>query len=416
MIFLAWRYLLARPRQTILTLLGIFFGTVAYISISGFLLGFRGYLVDQLVNNNAHVFIRAREDFLSDHSLDKAFYSDKAYIFWAPAPSGRKDSAIVENPQAWYQRLKVDPRVAAFTPQLTAAVIFSNGKATAPTLITGCDPNQQKLVTTIGEYLTEGRFSDLAAGGNRVVIGNELQRKLGVRLLQNVMVATAQGSPVPFKVVGIFKTGNIQANNLAYGTLADIQAVNRTPNQVNEIAVRLYDYSQSALVASTWAQFSQEKVESWDQVNSSFFEVFKLQDAIRFLTIGAILIVAGFGIYNVLNMTAMQKRKDIAILRSLGYESSDVILLFFYQGLILGVSGAVFGLVAGYFICLFLQTVSFSGGPIGISGGTLNIAMDVEIYIKAAVMALFAALFASLLPARAAGKLTPIEIIRAGAE
>ncbi len=414
MIFLAWRYLLARPRQTILTLLGIFFGTMAYISISGFLLGFRGFLVDQLVNNNAHVFIRAREDFLTEHSLDASFYPKALHIFWQPAPSGRKDADIVENPQAWYERLRADPRVVAFTPHLTAAVIFSNGKATVPTSITGCDPQQQKQVTTIGEDMIEGSFSDLAAGGNRVVVGSELQKKLGVRVLQNIWLAPAQGAAVPFKVVGVFKTGNLQADNLAYGNLADVQAVNRTLNQVNEIAVRLRDYNEAAAVANSWARVSQEKVESWDQVNASFFEVFRLQDAIRFLTIGAILIVAGFGIYNVLNMTAMQKRKDIAILRSLGFESQDVIFLFFYQGLILGAAGAALGVMAGYFISLGLQNVSFSGGPIGIGGGKLVIEMNPSIYLKAAAMALGASSFASLLPARSAGKLMPIEIIRAG--
>src|SRR5687767_11667798 len=116
MIFLALRYLFARPRQTVLTLLGIFLGTAAYVAISGFMLGFREYLIDQLINNDAHIHIEAREEFLSDHSLDKAFYENKAdHVFWNPAPSGRKDSDMVENPQQWYVRLDADPRVAAYT-------------------------------------------------------------------------------------------------------------------------------------------------------------------------------------------------------------------------------------------------------------------------------------------------------------
>jgi len=419
MIFLAVRYLLARRRQTILTLLGIFFGTAAYIAISGFMLGFRGYFVNQLVNNNAHVHIQPREDFLTDHSLDLEFFGKSFdHAFWDPAPSGRKDSAIVEDPQAWYRRLAADPRVLAFSPQLTAAVIFSNGKATAPATIIGCDPLQQMKVTTIADYIVEGSFTDLAAGGNRVVLGDELRKRLGVRLLQNVMVASATNVPIPFKVVGIFRTGSRFADQGAYGALADIQAVNRTPNQVNEIAVRLEDYLQSAPIASTWSSLGQEKVESWDQLNANIFEVFRLQDAIRYVSIGAILVVAAFGIYNVLNMTVMQKRKDIAILRSLGYQSRDIIVLFFSQGVILGFSGALLGAIFGYLFSRYMQTIPFAGGPMGGRGpgGTLIISYDPKIYIQAVSLALLSAIFASLLPARAAGKLTPIEIIRAGAE
>jgi len=416
--FLAVRYLLARRRQTLLTLLGIFFGTAAYIAISGFMLGFRGYFVNQLVNNSAHVHIQPREDFLTDHSLDREFFGRNFdHAFWNPPPSGRKDSAIVENPQSWYRRLAADPRVVAFSPQLAASVIFSNGKATAPATIIGCDPLQQMKVTTIADYIVEGSFTDLAAGGNRVILGDELRKRLGVRMLQNVLVASATNAPLPFKVVGIYRTGNRFTDQGAYGALSDIQAVNRTPNQVNEIAVRLEDYLQAAPIASTWSTLSQEKVESWDQLNANIFEVFRLQDAIRYVSIGAILVVAAFGITNVLNMTVMQKRKDIAILRSLGYQSRDIVTLFFSQGLILGVAGAFLGAVFGYLFSRYMQTIPFTGGAMsGRAGGTLIISYDPKIYIQAVVLALLSAVFASLLPARAAGKLTPIEIIRAGAE
>ncbi len=157
MIFLALQYLFARRRQTILTLLGIFLGTAAYVSISGFMLGFRGFMIDQLINNDAHIHIGVREEFLTDHSLDDAFYPGAyQHVFWQPAPSGRKDSNMVENPQQWYKRLDADPRVAAYSPQLTAAVIFSNGKATASSTLTGCDTLAQIKVTTLGNYVIDG--------------------------------------------------------------------------------------------------------------------------------------------------------------------------------------------------------------------------------------------------------------------
>jgi lipoprotein-releasing system permease protein len=415
-IALALRYLVARRRQTTLTLLGIFFGAAAYVAISGFMLGFRYYLVDQLVNNSAHVHIQAREDFLTEHGLDDSFYGKAVrHVFWGTPPAGRKDSAIVENPQNWYRRLAADPRVAAYSPQLTANVIFSKGKATASAALIGCDPVQQVKVTTLGDYIVEGKWSDLAAGGNRIAIGEELRKKLGVYVSQNILVSSAHSAPTPFKVVAVFRTGSMLADLRAYGAITDVQRVNRTPNQVNEIAVRLHDHTQAAALATTWAAVSPEKVESWDQQNANLFSVFALQDAIRFLSIGAIMIVAGFGIYNVLNMTVVQKRRDIAILRSMGYSGTDIIWLFFSQGLILGLSGVALGLAFGYALCLYLETVPFGAGPMH-GPGHLIIAFNVSIYVQAALLAMAAALLASVLPARAAGKLAPIEIIRAGAE
>lgn len=417
MIHLALRYLIARRRQTILTLLGIFFGAAAYVSISGFFLGFREYLVDQLVNNSAHVHVQAREEFLTEHGLDESFYGKLVrHVFWSTPPSGRKDNAIVENPQSWYRRLAADPRVAAYSPQLSANVIFSKGRATASAGLVGCDPEQQIKVTTIGDYVIEGRWSDLSAGGNRLAIGDELRKKLGVYVSQNILVASANSPPTPFKVVAVFKTSSAQADNRAYGAITDVQRVNRTPNQVNEIAVRLHDHTQAAALANAWSAISPEKVESWDQQNANLFSVFALQDAIRFLSIGAIMIVAGFGIYNVLNMTVVQKRRDIAILRSMGYSAGDVVWLFFSQGLILGVSGVALGLGFGYVLGLYLQTVPFGASPLGRGAGHLLISFDPAIYLQAASLAMLASLLASVLPARAAGRLAPIEIIRAGAE
>lgn len=417
MISLAIKYLFSRPRQTLLMLLGIFFGTAAYVTISGIMLGFREYLIDQLVNNNAYVHIQAREVFLEEHSLDADFFGQRGatHVFWDPPPSGRTDSGKVEKPQSWYERLKADPRVVAFSPQLTAGVIVSSGKSSASANLIGCDPLQQTKVTSIGSFMREGKFSDLALGGNRIVIGEELQQSLGVRLHQNVQVTFGSSGASPFKVVGIYKTGNKQTDAMAYSAITDVQKIKKAPNEVNEIAVKLTDYERAASIAKDWSLLSEEKIESWDQKNANIFDIFTIQDAVRLLSVGAIMLVAGFGIYNVLNMTVVQKRRDVAILRSMGYGRTDIIFLFLSQGLLLGLVGTIIGLTSGYFICRFLQTLAFSGGPMG-SAGHLMVSFDPGLYLQAAGLALTATSIASILPAFSASRLTPIEVIRAGTE
>ena len=415
MIFLAVRYLLERKRQTLLTLLGVFFGTMAFVSVSVFFLVFQGYMVQQLVNNSAQVHIEARQDYLSDHDLDTDFFGNHlGHAFWSPPPAGVKGYLGVQNPQSWYKRLSADPRVVAFSPTMSAAALFNLGKISVAATLIGCDPKQQARVTTIADYMVAGKFADISVGGNRIILGDELMKRLGAGMQQTVLLSVGTREAVPFKVVGRFSTGSRGVDLQAYGALADVQKVNFTPNQVNEIGVRLQDYNDSDILARTWSRFGPERVESWSDLNKNIKSIFSIQTALRFSMIMTILIVAGFGIYNILNMTVNQKRQDIAILRALGYDTFDIVILFFSQGVIVGICGTALGLVCGYAFCRYLQTISFMQVSPSNPQGHLHIALSPLIYVEAAAFALLSTSIASIFPARAAGKFTPIEIIRQG--
>lgn len=414
------KYLLERKRQTLLTLLGVFFGTMAYVGVSGFFVGFQSFMVQQLVNNAAQVHIEARKDYLSDHILDVPFFGQTFakspnHVFWEAPPAGVEGFQEVQSPVKWYKRLAADPHVEGYVPQLSAPALFTLGKNSVGTTVIGCDPYQQIKVTTIKDYMIAGRFTDIGVGGNRVVLGDELMKRLGAALDQNIMVTIGTNPvPTPFKVVGRFYSGSRGMDLQAYAALNDVQRVNLTFSQVNEIGVRLKNYEDADVMARTWGMSSPERVESWGDQNANILSVFAIQTALRYSMIATVLIVAGFGIYNILNMTVNQKRQDIAILRALGYDAFDVIMLFFSQGVIVGLVGGFFGLISGYFLCRYLQTIPFMVATPANPQGHLHIALDVGIFIQAAFMALLSAALASILPAHAASKLTPIEIIRTG--
>jgi lipoprotein-releasing system permease protein len=416
MIFIAIRYLMERKRQTILTLLGVFFGTVAYVGVSGFFLGFQSFMVQQLVNNAAQVHIEARKDYLSAHVLDGPFFGDKIlHAFWISPPAGVEGFQEVQSPSQWYKRLAADPRVSAFTPQLSAPALFTLGKNSVGSTLIGCNPRQQIRVTTIADYMISGKFTDIAVGGNRIILGDELMKRLGAGVNQTIRASVGVNpNPMPFKVIGRFYSGNRGLDSQAFAAIADVQRANLTPNQVNEIGVRLKNYQEADAMAQSWSMISPERVESWGQQNANILSVFAIQTALRFSMIATVLIVAGFGIYNILNMTVNQKRQDIAILRALGYDAFDVIMLFFSQGLIVGLIGGALGLGCGYILCRYLQTIPFMPATPMNSQGHLHIALNWGIFIQAAGMSLLSASIASILPARAASRLTPIEIIRTG--
>ena len=420
MMFLALRYLLRRRRQTIFTFLGVFLGTVAYVTVSGFFLGFQTYMVQQLVDNTAQVHIQARQYTLTEHELDSSFYGPSivpnvAHVFWNPPPAGMQGFTSVQNPQSWYARLRADPRVEAFSPLLTAPALFSAAKVSVSANLIGCNPAEQAKVTIVASYMVNGNFNEIGYGGNRIILGDELMNRLGAGLNQVVMVSVGLGRPVPFRVIGRFRSGNRGVDLQAYGALADVQQLRGTPNQVNEIGVRLKDYRRAAEIATSWSQIAPERIESWDQQFANVLSMFSLQTTLRFAMIATVLVVAGFGIYNILNMTVTQKRQDIAILRSMGYDSLDIVMLFLSQGIIIGFFGAIAGLVIGYLICLYLQTIPFmSPATTAGKGGYLQISLSASIYLQASALALLTASLASILPARAAGQLSPIDVIRQG--
>ena len=417
MFFLAIRHLVARRRQTLMTFMGIFFAASSFVAISGFFLGFQEYIKDQLINNDAHVRISAKEEFIEPKQVNDWMGRELGHIFWLAPPGGRKDNDSIKNPEGWYRALQKDPRVIAYSPQLVAQVMVTRASASISARLTGSEVLRQQYVTNIQNYMTEGKFTDIAFGGNRILVGDGILKSLGARVNETILLATGKAAPVPFKIVGSFHTGIHTIDlGMMFAAIGDVQKLNQTPSQVNEIAVKVADVEEAKNMANTWASLSEEKIQSWDEVNSNVLNVFNIQNATRYTITTVIILVASFGVYNILNMVVTQKRKEIAILRSMGFEQRDVVSLFLFQGIILGIAGGAIGVFVGYWLCRGIELIPFGGGGLGSMKSTLLVSFNKLIYIRGFIFAVMASTIASYLPARAAGKLEPIEIIRQGAE
>lgn len=411
MFFLAIRHLFSRKRQTLLTLIGIVLGTAAYVAISGMMLGFQSFIVDQLVNNDAHIRISAREDVITEHSMDQDFFGDAALVKWDAPPSGRRDNAYILYPQAWKDRLQAAPEVAAYSEQLVVQVIANRAKVSTGARLIGSDPSKQEQVTNIQKYMVKGKFGDIGTTGNRILVGDGLLQKMGATVPETLFLSVGKNLVQPFKIVGSFHLGVKGLDDaIIFGSLSDVQKLNSTPSRISDIAVRLNDVEQAAFMASSWNILSQEKVQSWDQANEGIMSVFTTQDIVRNSMTISILVVAGFGIYNILSMAVNHKRREIAILRSIGYESKDIVELFLTQGIILGAVGGLIGCLLGFVICKIMATIPITNR--GLGDNHMIIAFFIGIYIRGFILAFGSASVASYLPARAAGKLSPIDIIR----
>jgi lipoprotein-releasing system permease protein len=408
--------MLSRKKQTLLILLGIIIGIAAYVILTGIMFGFQEYITDQLINNNFHIDISAREEYLKTNDLDTVFFKPSILVNWLRPPSGRRDSLRIENPTGWYQTLSQDNRVLAYASQLQIQAIARNGKATQTIQLIGCRPEDQIKVTNIANYMTEGNFTDIAQGGNRLLVGKKLLAILGANPSDNILISSAKGKIIPFKVVGTFELGIRSADeSRGYALLEDVQKLNQTPGYISDIMVRLQDVSQAKTIADAWMTWSPDKILSWDEAFANILSVFKFQDFIRNFMSLSILLVAGFGIYNILNILISQKRSEIAILRAMGFDRGDIVRLFMFQGLILGFVGGCVGLLLGYLVCSYMSTLPAIGGRMGGPGQHMLISYNIIIYIHAFLLAVGVSFFSSILPSWYAGKLSPIDIIRSEA-
>lgn len=409
MLFLAIRHLMSRKRQTVLIFLGISLGTMMYTIISGMQLGMREFISERLLSNTSHIKISAREQKIDRVEMTERFYGPDEAVSWITAPSGIREEAHIMYPQGWFDRLRDDPEVLGYSPTMTMNVIISKGNSKHPAALSGIVPSMHNRVMNIEKYITNGRLSALSGGGNKVIVGEAMLDKIGLKVGDTILVSSGLSEPRPLKITGTLKLGVQQIDEaIMLAALRDVQAINKTPGRITEIAVNIVDMNKAQEVADSWELTSKDKVESWEEANANFMEIFVFQDILRWTVTFAILIVAGFGIYNVLSIMITQKKKEIAILRSIGYPPKYILELFLIQGVILGITGAIIGLLGGHMINLYLSTIK-----LGHSGvGNILMSYSPSIYISGFLLAFVSAVLASILPAHAASKLTPLDIIR----
>lgn len=411
MIFLALRQMMSRKRQTVLILLGISLGTMMYVVISGMQLGLREYFVEKLLSSNPHVRITAPDELIQEEPTRALFYGERP-VRWITPPSGKRDEARIAYPQGWFERLGADPRVVAYAPSLVANVIISRGDIKQSVVLNGIVPERQKSVTSLDTSMLAGSILDLSGGGNKMVLGSGVLEELGARVGDVLQVTVGTGEPRPFKAVGVIQFGNDQVDkSTTYAHLADVQQLNRTPGRIGEIGVKLLEMESAQLVAQEWSLGSRDRVESWQETFANLFQMFYVQDVTRWVISIAILLVAGFGVYNVLSIMITQKQREIAILRSIGYAPKKILWLFLIQGLFLGLAGALLGLFLAFFANRGISRIPLSGlREMGLSH--LIVSQDPVNYGIAFGMAMASALLASLLPSLQASRLTPLDIIR----
>lgn len=417
MLFISWRQLLSRKQQTFLIILGITLGSALYVLISGIQLGSREYLFEQLLKDTTHIQISGKDHRVDFHFVEHIINPDaRKLISWIAYPYGRKSESNLEGPNRWYSILQDEKNVLAYAPRLLTNSIARHRSINANISIVGVVPAQQVLVGDVENYMVEEEFLDLQGAMGSIIIGRRLAHILGVKVGQYVHLSRGSTQDRPFRVVGLVEYGRKGMDEtIAYMNLSDAQLMNGTPGRISDIGVKLHDPDISDSISQRWRKFSEDQIVDWKEENEGFMEIIVIQDISRYIITLAILVVAAFGVYNILSIMINQKKREIAILRSIGYTPENILRIFLYQGGLLGGVGGLAGIIIGYLLCLYIANIELNikGGP---GGGmhmkSLMMSYEISIYLVAFGASFLSSLLASFLPARKASLMTPIDIIR----
>src|ERR1700722_16135792 len=404
-LFVAARYLRAKRRQavvgviTVISIAGVAAGVASLIIALAITNGMRRDLQDRLLGSMAHVqLMRISSDGIRD---------------WRGLTA----------------RLQQLPHVKAASPDLYEQVLISHGARSGGALIEGVIPSQENRVSDLLTSVTLGSAKPLdAAAGEMtpppIVIGYDLADTIDAKVGTTVLVTSPQGELTPlglipkfqfFRVAGIFHSGFSQYDSsMVFTGLADAQRLFGEPDVVSVISFRVDDLDRADQIGRSIEQAAGPGflTTNWMEENRPLFRALKLEQIVTFIVIGLIVCVAALNILTALTMMVMEKNRDIAVMMSLGVRPAQVRLIFLMQGLLIGFTGTILGLIAGYGLSwigghyrfpLSAQVYSIDYLPFAARGTDGLIVAGVSLAVS---------LLATLYPSSSAARILPAEALR----
>src|SRR5271168_884386 len=409
-LFIAARYLRAKRRQavvgviTVISIAGVAVGVASLIIALAITNGMRRDLQDRLLSSTAHVeLVRVQNDGIKD---------------W----------------RALTDRLRHLPHVTAAAAGLYEPVLVSRGALSGGAMLKGIVPGEERTVSDLLTNLAAGSATPLSEADNvtdaagtptpPLVIGYDLANTLDAKVGSTVMVISPQGELTPyglvpkyqrFRVAGIFHSGFYQYDSsFGFIRLKDAQALFGEPDVVSIISFKVDDLYRAdrvgkAIEEAAGAGFL---TTNWMEQNRELFRALQLERVVTFIVIGLIVCVAALNILIALTMMVMEKTKDIAVMMSFGVQPRQVRMIFLLQGLLIGFTGTVLGLIGGYGLSWLGGHYRFSLSAAVYSIDYLPFAARWTDGLIVAGVALAVSLLATLYPSGSAARILPAEALR----
>ena len=408
---IALAHLLHRRRQSLVSIMGVALGVGFFIATSRLMSGSEKDFTARLVNSQPHITVK---DEFRQAALQPVYiaYPQGAVALRHVEP--REYLRGIKNYKGKLAELaQRDDIIAA--PGLTGQAIIRYGGKDRSISIAGIDPDVEPKLTSIAEDMLEGGFSQLETTADGIVIGYGLSKRLSLKINDLATVISPTGLIRRMKIVGIFRSGSLLLDEgQGYVLLKDAQILLGKPNIANQIRIKLNDPNVAIEVARQLEQRWLYRSESWQELNEDILGLFVIRNAILYSIVSAIMVVASFGIFNIISTVVLEKRRDIAIMMSMGFRAHDIRRIFLYEGFAVGIIGMLTGWAVGFGLVQILASIEFDiEGLISAQGFPLDYGFYQ--YAIGGVFALISAVAAAWIPAHRASQVRPVDIIRGAA-
>jgi lipoprotein-releasing system permease protein len=404
--------LLARSKQTLVAAIGVAFSVAFFISLLGFMEGLNTLLDGLVLNRTPHIrlYNEIKPASIQPIDLDPTYYGYHHFISSIKPTAVRKEIYGVER---IVQKLNKDMRVYGWAPKATVQVFYNLGNIELNGVINGIDADQEAKLFNFKEYVFEGSHLELENRPNSIILGWGLAQKMGAKKGDIIQVSTINEERFSLKVIGFFQSGMQEMDKVqSYVSLSTCQKLLGKPgNYITEVQIKLKEMNEAPYVSKEYEQLFGVSAEDIQTANAQFETGSNARTIISFAVGVVLLIVAGFGIYNILNMMIYEKMDTIAILKATGFSGSDVKKIFIAISLSIGMIGSFAGVLLGLFFSLLIDVIPFESTAVP-NVDTYPVDYGIQYYSIAVIFAVITTYFAGWFPARKASSVDPVEIIR----
>jgi len=298
----------------------------------------------------------------------------------------------------------------AVSPVVAGTAFMFRGARRQTVRIQGVIPERHNGIVDIETNLESGRFLQLASG--EVAMGRKLARDFGVKLRDKLRLVGPQGQTLSVTVGGIFETGFGPVDDgVLFMTLRDGQSLLGYGTAVSTIGLKLANIYEADTRAADLAPRVPFKVRSWIGDNPNLFRNLQSQSQTSNLILVMAVIAAGFGIASILIMSVTGKYREIGILKAMGATPQEIQTIFVIEGFLLAILGCIVGVPLSIGLLQALASIS-TVGPDGRATQIFEIAIDPALLVTASMIAIVTGAIAAYFPARRAGSVDPMQVIR----